>query len=356
MATTKASNKIDLPNILQDVFTVLTEKEKRIITQRFSLDGNPRATLEQIGQEFSVTRERIRQIEKIALNKLHRTANNTRLKEINAMAEELLQKSGGLLSEKNLISTVLNKLESGTKIDGYIIRLALCINDKLTKIKHSDILRDGWRLKEINLADIRLAITHGTSLLKKKKDILPEARLINDTLAFFTRKNKKVSPSFVVNSFTLFKGMRRVENGWGLMEWRHINPRSIRDKALIILRQNKKPMHFVELANAITNASFDQKTVTQQAVHNELIRYDEFVLVGRGLYALREWGYTDGTVADVVEEILKQKSEPMTKQEIIEEVLKVRDVKIGTISLNLQKNDHFVRVGRAVYQLDLKKK
>src|SRR6056297_1386951 len=100
MATPKASTKIDLPGILDDVFTVLTDKEKQIITQRFSLDGKPRATLEQIGQEFSVTRERIRQIEKIALNKLHRTAHNTRLKEINQIAEQIIQKPVASLASK----------------------------------------------------------------------------------------------------------------------------------------------------------------------------------------------------------------------------------------------------------------
>ena len=59
-------------------------------------------------------------------------------------------------------------------------------------------------------------------------------------------------------------------------------------------------------------------------------------MVGRGLYALKEFGYTKGTVAEVIESLLRKKS-PLTKQEIIEGVLKQRHVKKGTISLNLQK-------------------
>lgn len=352
---TKTSPTINLPNILDEVFKVLTEKERQIITRRFSLGGNSKSTLEEIGQEFSVTRERIRQIEKIALSKLHRTAINTKLQEINMLGKRFIQQAGGVISEPILISSILNEINSSQKIDGNIIRLALFINDDLVKIKHSDTLRDGWMAKDIKLADVKATINHGISLLKKKKDILPEARLINDTLAFFTRKGAKITPSFVVNCFKLNKQLKQVDSGWGLAEWRHINPRSIRDKALIILRKNKSPMHFMDLANAIVNADFDKKTVTQQAVHNELIRYDEFVLVGRGLYALREWGYEDGTVADVIENILAKAGEPLTKQEIIDQVLAVRKVKVGTISLNLQKNDHFVRVGRAVYQLNKKK-
>jgi hypothetical protein len=149
--------------------------------------------------------------------------------------------------------------------------------------------------------------------------------------------------------------IKRVPEGFGLMEWRHINPKSIRDKAYIVLKKTNKPLHFVEIANKITEAGFDKKVVTTQAVHNELIRYDQFVLVGRGLYALKEWGYSKGTVADVIETLLRKKS-PMSKQEIIEGVLKQRQVKKGTISLNLQKNPQFVRVGRAVYKLDISKK
>lgn len=105
----------------------------------------------------------------------------------------------------------------------------------------------------------------------------------------------------------------------------------------------------------IDENEFDHKNVTVQAVHNELIRYPRFVLVGRGLYALKEWGYQDGTVSDIIESLLEKKS-PMSKQEITKGVLKQRQVKKGTISLNLQKNPEFVRVGRAVYALDKSKK
>ncbi|MBI4975696.1 hypothetical protein HZC20_03385 [Candidatus Peregrinibacteria bacterium] len=107
-----------------------------------------------------------------------------------------------------------------------------------------------------------------------------------------------------------------------------------------MLKKEKNPLHFVEIANKISEAGFDKKVVTTQAVHNELIRYDQFVLVGRGLYTLKEFGYTKGTVADIIEILLKKKS-PMTKQDIVDGVLAQRHVKKGTISLNLQKTSQF---------------
>ena len=155
----------------------------------------------------------------------------------------------------------------------------------------------------------------------------------------------------VISVDTRFKQIN--ETKWGLNEWRHINPKSIHDKALIILKKQAKPMHFIEIANAIAEYGFDKKTVTVQAVHNDLIRYAEFVLVGRGVYALKEWGYEGGTVADVIAKYLKEEG-PRTKKEIVAHVNEQRDVKIGTISLNLQKEAAFIRVGRAVYDFDSK--
>ena len=184
---------------------------------------------------------------------------------------------------------------------------------------------------------------------------MQDSKLVVQIRQIMEEALKNFSDAIITSSLEVDKRIKRVEGGFGLMTWRHINPRSIRDKAYIILKREKRPLHFVEIANKIAESGFDKKVVTTQAVHNELIRYEQFVLVGRGLYALKEFGYEKGTVADIIEGLLKKKS-PMTKQEIIEGVLKQRHVKKGTISLNLQKNPQFMRVGRAVYKLELKRK
>ena len=159
------------------------------------------------------------------------------------------------------------------------------------------------------------------------------------------------SRELVTSCLAIDERLREISEGWGLTEWRFVRPRSIRDKVEIILKKAGEPLHFMEIANRIREAAFDHKNVTVQAVHNELIRYPQFVLVGRGLYALKEWGYEPGTVADVIEKILQDKG-PLSKKEIIAEVAKQRTVKVGTISLNLQKMPYFKRVGRAVYAFD----
>ena len=84
--------------------------------------------------------------------------------------------------------------------------------------------------------------------------------------------------------------------------------------------------------------------------HNELIKDPRFVLVGRGLYALSEWGYINGIVKDVITKIL-DKSGPLTKKEIVEKVMKERYVKENTILVNLQNSKNFKKEKDGKYSL-----
>jgi len=350
-AARTVQENLNLTDIIEDMFLVLTAKEKEVIIKRFCLDNKPKQTLEKIGQSFSVTRERVRQIEKIALGKLRRTVETTRLSVINKMAKEILKANGGLLLESNLVAELINRIVSKQETDANIIKLALNINVDIVKFEKTNVYKPFWKLNTISFDDIKAVINTGISILNKKGDVLGDDALAKDVIGVFSERGKSFEANFIVSSMEVDRRVKRVQEGFGLTSWRHINPRSIRDKAYIVLKKGGEPLHFVEIANRISAAGFDKKVVTTQAVHNELIRYDQFVLVGRGLYALKEWGYKRGTVADVIEGLLKKKS-PMTKQEIIAGVLKQRRVKKGTISLNLQKNPQFVRVGRAVYALE----
>lgn len=355
MSSSELNTKLNLTEIIEDMFLVLTNKERDVIVQRFSLDNKPRRTLESIGQRFSVTRERIRQIEKIALGKLRRTVSTSRLNTVNELADKIIAEHGGLLLEKTLVSKILLAIASDSGVDANIIRLALNINPLIEKAEKTNVFSPFWRLKEIGLDMISQVVNAGIKILKKKGDVMSANKLVGQIRQVLNDRLENCSDAMIVSILQVDKRIKEIEEGFGLMVWRHINPRSIRDKAYIILKKVKKPLHFVEIANRIAQAGFDKKVVTTQAVHNELIRYDQFVLVGRGLYALKEHGYNKGTVAEVIEQLLIDKS-PMTKQEIIDGVLAQRQVKKGTISLNLQKNSQFVRVGRAVYELDKKYK
>ncbi|MBI4994201.1 hypothetical protein HZC21_00970 [Candidatus Peregrinibacteria bacterium] len=353
--TSATQQKINLSKILEDIFLVLSSKEKEVIIKRFSLNNEPKQTLEKIGQQFSVTRERIRQIEKIALSKLRRTLENTRLVEVSLIAKELLASHGNVYREDELISTILQRLYSNTDVDAHIVKLALHICPEFVYGEKNGVYHPFWRMKHIEESELVAIIDAAYSILLKKKDIVAITDLAQEVIENQQEKGKKIEKETIVSMLSIDVRFKKVKDEIGLMSWRHINPKSIRDKSYIVLKRGGKPLHFVEIANKIAEAGFDKKMVTTQAVHNELIRDELFVLVGRGLYGLKEWGYKKGTVSEVIEDLLRKKS-PMSKQEIIAGVLKQRHVKKGTISLNLQKNLHFVRIGRAMYALDESKR
>jgi hypothetical protein len=353
--THQATESLNLKKVVEDLFMVLSPKEKEVVIKRFSLNGSPRQTLESIGQKFGVTRERIRQIEKIGLTKLKRTAPNTKLRLISETAFRIISKNGGVITEDSLIEQVLEEISSQDEYDGHAIKLTLVIHPELSRVNHGDITNAYYHTTNVNPKQVDTIRNKSIKVLEKKEDIVTEGKLLSDLALILNNEDNEFSPETIRSAITVDRRLRKVEHGWGLMTWRHVNPKSIRDKSYIVLKKAQKPLHFDEIATRIKAAGFDKKSVTVQAVHNELIRYDRFVLVGRGLYALKEWGYREGTVADIIESILKKKS-PLTKQEITANVLKQRHVKKGTISLNLQKNKHFVRVGRALYALDATKK
>jgi DNA-directed RNA polymerase specialized sigma subunit len=347
--------KLNLTEIIEDIFMVLTEKEREVVVQRFSLDNKERRTLESIGRSFNVTRERVRQIEKIALGKLKRTVNSTKLRYIHEVADAILKENGGLLLEDDLTRRILAMIENTIDVDQHIVRLSLTICPGLSCLEKNNMYRLSWHLSSIPANAIQELLDAAHSVFNQNKEVLDEADVVAELKKHKHAHTFALTDQFFGALLQIDERIKKTETGYGLMVWRHINPKSIRDKALIVLRQENKPLHFVEIAKKIMDARFDAKRVTVQAVHNELIRYPQFVLVGRGLYALKEWGFEDGTVTDIIESLLSKKS-PLTKQDIIKGVLKQRRVKKGTISLNLQKNPQFVRVGRAVYALDVSKK
>ena len=250
---------------------------------------------------------------------------------------------------------VLRRIQNSAATDGAVLRLSFSIDVEMSSGNRSNTFTQFWRLESLAMEDILLIVNSVVKILKKRKACMNADEIVSAVQSMNLFDGRMPSRELIFSCLKIDERMKEIPEGWGLTEWRFVRPRSIRDKVEIILKKTGEPLHFMEIANRIRDARFDHKNVTVQAVHNELIRYPQFVLVGRGLYALREWGYEPGTVADVIERILLEKG-PLSKKEIIAEVGKQRTVKVGTISLNLQKMPYFVRVGRAVYAFDATKK
>lgn len=330
---------------IQDFLLLLTQKERFVVERRFNLDRKERATLEEIGQHFSVTRERIRQIEKNALNKLKRNLENCPLIEVGNLAHESIKNAGGILKEEHLLALLINK---GSEYPVEALQLILSIDKRFTRIPNTVSFFPYLKLANLNQAELESICRLTVDQLLKAKNIVSIDTLFKNIVQ---AKNIDLPLTAYQSLIQIDKKVKLIDPSTvGLFEWRHINPRTLRDKIYFVLRSNKDPMHFVDIANKIIECGFDKKKINLQAVHNELIRHDEFVLIGRGIYGLTEWGFKSGTVADVISTILRGRPS-MSQEEIIAEVLKQRQVKPITVVLSLKNKNQFIRVGRKQYAL-----
>lgn len=337
--------EINFSELMTRLLSLLSDKERDVIQRRFSLDGKQKETLDRIGKSYQITRERVRQIESVALKKLARISMDPSMRKIHNLAFHVLVSHGNIMSEDFLISEMLKNMNETKNLDVNAMKLAMKVSDQIVKQEKNQFFRAFWRTSETRLVEVKTCIKAIQSEMKKQKEVMTEealTKLLQD----------KFTAEMIKSTLCVDWEFKQTEDGWGLTSWRHINPRSIKDKIMIIFKDIGKPMHFTDIVNHVLKSFSAKKVVTHQAIHNELIRHDDFVLVGRGVYALNEWGLPSGTVCDLIKTVLEENKEPMKRQDIINAVLEKREIRIGTISLNLQKYPFFKRVGRAVYEYD----
>ncbi len=321
------------------------EREREIITRRFGLFDR-KETLEQIGELLGITRERVRQLEKAIMIRLRIAADDGKIPALLSLEKRIITE----LSEKGRVSRVTNLTDAllgrkGSNEERSRLAFLAELAPHLTVVTENDHyyhavgLREHGDEKKIkNNVDIIL------KQIKSHGEPLTAAQL-HDLLEF-------EHPTHIEAHAGLSKNLASLKGNWGLTKWPTVNPKNIRDKIYVILADNGKPLHFSEIANAIKDSSFKRRDVTTQAIHNELIKDKRFVLIGRGIYALNEWGFSKGTVSDIIADILKDAGEPLHRDEIVKRVLKSRQVKETTILLNLQSKPQFKRVAKATYVLE----
>jgi DNA-directed RNA polymerase delta subunit len=341
--TQPAEAKLNIEKIIGDILKTLDkDREKEIISRRFGLYDR-KETLEQIGELLSITRERVRQLEKSLIAKLKASAEQKlpHIPEVEAKLTELLDARGGSARVFELSTQLTDK---NTKIDQARVAFLAMLCPNLSLLDDNDHYFQAVGISKLHgEKEMRELVGKVLAAIKKigaPTDISTIAKEINHT-----------SDQAVASLASISRNIATLNNRWGHIKWPMVNPKNIRDKIYVILYEAGKHMHFSQIAASIKGSDFKRKDVTMQAIHNELIKDKRFVLIGRGIYALKEWGYEKGTVSDIIAGILSKANKPMHRDEIVKEVLKSRFVKETTILLNLQGKPQFKRVAKATYAL-----
>lgn len=333
---------LDTEAIVQDILNSIDrEREREIIARRYGLFDR-KETLEQIGELLGITRERVRQLEKSVMTKLRSTATNLpHVTDVERRVLEAVSEAG----ETARITTIAEKLTAeNTRTDQSRLAFLTELCPNVAVINEDDsYFQAAGNTKTHDTAAIKKEVAQIVDAIKKSGSPISAKEL--------SKLADMKNPEYATALASISKQLATLNDRWGLIKWPTVNPKNIRDKIYVILSENKQHMHFNEIANAIKDSDFKRKDVTTQAIHNELIKDKRFVLIGRGIYALKEWGYSKGTVADIISDVLRQANEPLHRDEIVKRVLKSRFVKETTILLNLQSKPQFKRVAKATYAL-----
>lgn len=329
--------------LLEQFLGRLPLRSRDIIAARFGMQESRPKTLEEIGRLYGITRERVRQIIGSALKFLAQESGHPSWMHVASRIRSTLEGKSGIMRADEFLESLA---PIGGKERGALLAFIECFpvirEEKPTKDRER-----AYRLKDFSLAGWEKVRENIREILAEVGQAMDEDMLF----ARFAEKNGTIGKKEVFDFLAVAKDVRRnVFGKWGLIEWSDIKPRGTREKAHLVLKMAGKPLHFREIARLIDSHGLQRNSKRQshpQTVHNELIKDKRFVLVGRGVYALSEWGYSKGTVKEVLEEIFARMKKPLSREEVLTEVMKVRQVKRSTVIINL--NMFFDRIGKNAY-------
>ncbi len=320
----------------------LSPKTKDIFDRRFGVKTGHTETLESIGKSMGITRERVRQIEEVGFNfvkKNHKEALEKAFSEFEAYFKE----KGGFKKEELVLE------ELGGKKQKPFVLFLLTIGQQFNRVCEKRDYFYFWSVLENPEKSVKDTLNVLVEDMQKHGSPLPKKELFARFAA-----NHGIGDLALESYLEVSKRIQANKEGkLGLTDWPEIKPRSVKDKAFLVFKKHQKPLHFREITSLIDTLDYNQphgaKKTHPQTVHNELIKDQRFVLVGRGMYALGEWGYVPGTIKDIITKTLQEKPHLVSKDEIVKEVLTQRLVEKNTILINLNNKKYFQKNAEGKY-------
>lgn len=324
----------------------LNPRTRDIVVHRYGLEHPEKMTLEAIGKKYDITRERVRQIENFALATVKKSKDFKDHAFVFDELQGIVKELGSVVGEEALMRSI-----SKDPIVQNHIALYLALGDNFTKHKEDNHFHHHWSIDKNLSEKIHGALTGLYSSISPE-ELVKEEELYSRFLTHVGdlvdeyKNNKEIISRYLSLSKVIGKNQL---SEWGHTASPHIRARGIKDYAFLVLRSAGKPLHFKDVAQQI-NKTFKKKAHVATC-HNELIKDSRFVLVGRGMYGLKEWGHAGGVVKDVIAKVLVEAGTPLTKEEIIAGVLSRRMVKPNTIIVNLQNNKLFKKEKDGKYSM-----
>ena len=331
--------------VTKKIVSNLKDRAGDVIMNRFGLTvSGEKKTLEEIGKKYNITRERVRQVEDAALDFIKKSEAYKNERAVFEELKELMRGLGSVVAEHELLPYITKDKATQNHINFFLV-----LGEAFKKHHEDEHFHTRWSVDDATSDKVHEALRKLYATLKDE-DLVPETEMIK---RFFDQmkdvagqyRDEEMAKRWLSMSKTLAK------NGlgeWGKSTSHNVRTRGIKDYAYLVMRRHGSPMHFREVANSI-GKTFNKKT-HYATCHNELIKDPRFVLVGRGIYALSEWGYKTGIAREVIEDILKREG-PLSKDAVVDKVMKERYFKKNTILVNLANTKFFKKNKEGLYSL-----
>jgi hypothetical protein len=366
-------DKINFSAIFSKLLETLNDREREVLRRRYQLtdDMADYETLQEIGNMYKITRERVRQIENEGVRKLREAARAVEFaNDLRAIEESLhrfLERHGGFSAEDHLMRNFVlpNHELAPYHSQAYLFALDNLL-DSVEKVDDSEHFDSFWKLADFDHAAVEDAFNKVSAELESRKIPFDKETLmtairknINQgheaAMGKLLEKHGDLDERALLEAYLNFsKSLKgNILGEYGLSRWDNIVPKKLGDKIYLILKKSAQPLHFNEIAEQVNGADFEGKKVCPATIHNELIFNDKFILASRGYYGLKEWGIIGGTIADLIERTLREARRPMTVKEIYEKISQIRPVNQTTIYLTLLNNKRniYSRVDKGTFGL-----
>ncbi len=327
---------------LQDILQYCKVKEQLVLARKFWLWNYTVSPLQQIGKDYGLTRERIRQIENQALMRMRRLMVwNPKYMELIVEAKKILQENNGIMTEDMLLSRLLQSEKFVfTKQE---MRIILTSDFDVSHIKRNKWLLKSFYIEPLFEDLLNSLTTYISTYFVDQQEWVDMYEFIDHLQRKYTAMYDNIvflrSSQFYITFFSLLKNIKIFDGRIGVDSFADVNPKTIKLKIIYVLEKEWVPIHFQKMAEKLTEW-FPHRNIKISTVHNELVKNNkDFVNLGLWIYWLRSWGFLWWTVAEITARILKSSWRFMTIKEIARDLLKEKMVAPNTIMINLQRFD-----------------
>jgi len=356
----------NLPLIIREILNQHSDERLwTIVQRRFGLQGTTQLTLEELGIAFGVTRERVRQLEQIALKELREvliedeyTAKDYHVRsQVSRTMRLVCQIAVDEVEKAARENVLLQRIKERFDIDPAPVKPSLFLILELSGIERitfdKEALEPIWGIIE---SSQERKIKKGI----EKLDTLPTEEFATplseiDILIHLNkgvRKSKRFSLEELGLLIELCSSVKEYSEGfyWGRFE--HLVGRF--NQVERILTERGEPVHIDEITREINHrlVKHGKRTVEPNNLANQISRDNRFVPIGRsGEWGLSSWSLNIETIVDLMKQCLIARNESATVEEVYAYVSERRPVHRSSVQVYLASINDFAKVDRTRWGL-----